>query len=68
MIKSHETLAAIPCENFHKGLISIPAPVPTGRVGHVVESRIGARLAPPAGVPIHNQLADRVLRAGGLQR
>ena len=68
MIKSDETLVARPCENFHKELISIPAPVPTGRVGDLVESRTGARLAPTAGVRIHNQFADRVLQAGGLQR
>jgi hypothetical protein len=38
MIKSPETLVAHPCEKFHEGLISVPDPVPTGRVGHVVES------------------------------
>lgn len=68
MIKSDETLVARPCENFHKALISIPAPVPTGRVGDVVESRASTRLAPTADVRIHNQFADRVPLAGGLQR
>jgi hypothetical protein len=68
MIKSTETLVANPCENFHKGSKSIAAEVPTARVGDLVGSRIGRRLAPPAGVRVHGWLADRVLRAGGLQR
>jgi hypothetical protein len=46
MIKPHETLATRACENIHKQLVSIPAPVRTGRVVVLVESRAGVQLAP----------------------
>jgi hypothetical protein len=40
MIKPREAFAARPCENIHKRLPAICAPVCTGRVVIVVPSRI----------------------------